>query len=186
MTVISESTLSLLRVLTMENESISVSVLPEVGAKILSLVDRCSGRNLLWQNPRIRPQRFPVDANFDNYWCGGWDDAFPTADPCVYQGEPYPNVGELRSLTWEVDQFEVNNAEATLQLSTWGPITPIRAVKIVSQMLARCQWTSYGAHIHALKLQRERVSSFRVVPDSYNRQIIPFWAPMANATLGLT
>jgi galactose mutarotase-like enzyme len=121
-----------LRVLTLENEWLSVSILPEVGAKITSLWDKQTGRNVLWENPRIRAQRFPIDSNFDNYWCGGWDDAFPTADSCVYQGEPYPNLGELRSLNWSVDDLFSDGSVATARLSAYGPITAIKASKNVS------------------------------------------------------
>src|ERR1700677_4686983 len=69
-----------LRILELENEWLSLSVLPEVGAKILTLYDKTGNRQILWENPRIRPQTYPIDANFDNYWCGGWDDAHPNQD----------------------------------------------------------------------------------------------------------
>ena len=121
-----------LRVLTLENEWLALSILPEVGAKIIKLFDKKSARNVLWENPRIRPQRFPVDSNFDNYWCGGWDDAFPTADACIYQGEPYPNLGELRSLNWEVEDLSVGASIATARLSAYGPVSAIKATKTVS------------------------------------------------------
>ena len=109
-----------------------MSVLPEVGAKILTLVDRKRGKNFLWENPRIRPQRFAIDANFDNYWCGGWDDAFPTADACTYNGEPFPNLGELRSLEWAVEEIHVDDDSAMLCLSALGPISAIKATKTIS------------------------------------------------------
>jgi hypothetical protein len=96
---VKEAALDKLRLLQLENEWLSLSILPEVGAKILTLFDKHAKRNLLWENPRIRPQTYPIDANFDNYWCGGWDDAYPSADACIYKGEPIPNVGELRLCT---------------------------------------------------------------------------------------
>lgn len=82
---INDTLLDGLRLLQLENEWLSLSILPEVGAKILTLLDKKSNRNLLCRNPRIRPQAYPIDANFDNYWCGGWDDAYPTADACVME-----------------------------------------------------------------------------------------------------
>jgi len=130
-----ETRLDGLRLLRLESDSLTVSILPEVGAKILTLVDKKSGRNLLWENSRIRPQKYPIDANFDNYWCGGWDDAYPTADACVHKGEPFPNLGELRSLEWSVDWLESRPNEAgevVAQLSALGPITPVRATKMVA------------------------------------------------------
>jgi len=121
-----------LRILQLENEWLSLSILPEVGAKILTLFDKKTARNVLWENPRIRPQRFPIDANFDNYWCGGWDDAFPTADACVHQGEPFPNVGELRSLLWQVEDLSAAGSSAVARLSAYGPISAIKATKTIS------------------------------------------------------
>jgi hypothetical protein len=66
-----------LTTLDLENRWLKVRVLPDIGAKIYDLV---------WK------------ADFDNYWCGGWDDAFPTCDECVFREQRYPSLGELRSL----------------------------------------------------------------------------------------
>lgn len=111
----------------LENSSILATILPEVGGKIIDLISKPSQRNWLWQNPRIKPQAFPVDANFDNSWCGGWDDAFPTCDPCSFGGEQFQALGELRSLEWSV----VSADNLSVELEAFGPITPIRATKTV-------------------------------------------------------
>jgi galactose mutarotase-like enzyme len=132
MTQVRDTSVENLRVIQLENDWISVSILPQVGAKILTLIDRRNNRNLLWENPRIRPQIYPIDANFDNYWCGGWDDAYPTADACVHQGEPFPNLGELRSLSWSVEELKADKAKGTVRLSTYGPISAIKATKTIS------------------------------------------------------
>ena len=78
-----------LRVLHLQNSSLEVSVLPEIGAKIYDVIHRPTDHNFLWHNPRIRPQTYAVEANFDNYWCGGWDDAFPTWDISSTIARPY-------------------------------------------------------------------------------------------------
>jgi hypothetical protein len=129
---VKEAALDKLRLLQLENEWLSLSILPEVGAKILTLFDKHAKRNLLWENPRIRPQTYPIDANFDNYWCGGWDDAYPSADACIYKGEPIPNVGELRSLHWTVEDLKANESEATATFSAYAPISPVKATKRVT------------------------------------------------------
>jgi hypothetical protein len=66
--------------LQLESESMRATILPDVGAEIYDLIWKASGRNILWHNPRIEPQRFPIEANFDNYWSGGWDEGFPTCE----------------------------------------------------------------------------------------------------------
>jgi galactose mutarotase-like enzyme len=116
-------------VLRLSNEALGVSILPTVGAKIFDLIDRSTGQNFLWHNSRIPAQSYPVEANFDNYWCGGWDDAFPTCETCTHQGEVYPNLGELRSVTWRVEELVESSPIASVRLSAGGPINPVRAQK---------------------------------------------------------
>jgi galactose mutarotase-like enzyme len=111
----------------LQSDEIRVTVLPGIGAKTYDLIDRKTGQNFLWHNPRIAPQAYAVEANFDNYWCGGWDDAFPTCESCTHNGETYPNLGELRSVVWRVEDYD--KGEETVRLSAGGPITPVRAEK---------------------------------------------------------
>jgi len=117
-------------VIRLENESLEVTVFPASGAKILDFIHRSSGQNFLWRNPRIAPAPYPIEANFDNYWCGGWDDAFPTCEACTHNGESYPNLGELRSIAWRVDTNRPTT-DNTLFLSAFGPISPVRAQKTI-------------------------------------------------------
>jgi galactose mutarotase-like enzyme len=116
----------------LETDFLRLIVLPEVGAKIYDLQWKEKNRTILWHNPRVPPQRFPFDANFDNYWCGGWDEGFPTCDPCEYAGEQYPALGELRSLRWEVENFGSRDGGASVKLSAFGPISPILATKTIT------------------------------------------------------
>ena len=115
----------------LQSDSLEVSILPELGAKLFDLIDRTTGHNFLWHNPRIAPQRYPIEANFDNYWCGGWDDGFPTCEACSHNGEVYPNLGELRSLQWKIAALDLVAPEPFVTLTSFGPISPVRARKIV-------------------------------------------------------
>ncbi|MCI0421553.1 MAG: DUF5107 domain-containing protein [Acidobacteria bacterium] len=120
-----------MRAIEMENEWLQVTILPEVGAKIYDLLCKRTGRNFLWHNPRIAPQPYPIEGIFDNYWCGGWDDCFPTCDACELRGEHYPGLGELRSLHWEVESADSHGEDSLARLSAFGPISPVRAEKRV-------------------------------------------------------
>jgi galactose mutarotase-like enzyme len=120
------------RAIVLESDWLRASVLPTVGAKIYDLVWKPAGRNILWHNPRILPRAYPIDGNFDNYWCGGWDDGFPTCDMCEYRGEQYPNLGELRSVTWQVEAAGEDREKAFVRLFAFGPISPVRAQKTVT------------------------------------------------------
>jgi hypothetical protein len=117
--------------LELESRWFKLRLFPDIGAKIYDLVWKPGKRNLLWHNPRIAPQTCAVEAEFDNYWCGGWDDAFPTCDECVFRDQRYPNLGELRSLKWNVDSAGHVGSGAFAQLSAFGPISPVKAVKTV-------------------------------------------------------
>ncbi len=132
-TVNAEAKVESLRAVVMENEWLRVSILPEVGAKIYDFVWKPTGRNFLWHNPRIAPQPYPIEANFDNYWCGGWDEGFPTCEECNFGGEHYPNLGELRSVRWTIDATTgAEGQDAVAKLSAFGPISPVRAEKTVT------------------------------------------------------
>jgi galactose mutarotase-like enzyme len=113
----------------LENELLEVSVFSGTGAKVFDLIDQRTGHNFLWHNPRIGPQAYPIEANFDNYWCGGWDDGFPTCEACTHNGEQYPNLGEFRSVDWKVEALDQSNAQPSVTLSAFGPISPIQAEK---------------------------------------------------------
>lgn len=116
-----------MRILEIGNRWLRACILPDVGAKILDLYWKPTGRNLLWRNPRVAPVTYPVEGIFDNYWCGGWDDCFPTCDACVHGGEQYPSLGEMRSVSWTVDAAD----EEGVVLSAFGPISPVHVVKSV-------------------------------------------------------
>jgi galactose mutarotase-like enzyme len=121
-----------IRGVALESDWFRASILPAIGAKIYDLVWKPTGKNILWHNPRIPPQVYPIDGNFDNYWCGGWDDGFPTCDPCEYGGEQYGGLGELRSLAWSVEEASAAGDRAFVRLSAFGPINPVRAEKTVT------------------------------------------------------
>ena len=117
-----------MRKIVLENSWFRAVILPDVGAKIYDLIWKPADRNLLWHNPRTAPQPYPIEAVFDNYWCGGWDDCFPTCDACIHGGEQYPSLGELRSLHWAVAAQNTLSAD----LSVCAPITPARVEKSVT------------------------------------------------------
>ena len=70
-------------VYTLENERISVSVMPELGGKIISLRDREKDFEALFQNPRPHYQARRPGDTFSDHDASGFDDAFPNIDPSV-------------------------------------------------------------------------------------------------------
>lgn len=93
-----------LQALVLENSQLRVTVLPELGAKIWSIVSKAHDREMLWHHPRMTPRRAHYGATYDNWFCGGWDEVFPNDFPVEIDGEMYPDHGEVWSLpaTWRV------------------------------------------------------------------------------------
>jgi hypothetical protein len=116
-----------LRVVRLENARLLVDVMPELGGKILRIVDKRGDRDVLWHSPRVEPHRAELHANFDDHWPGGWDEAFPGGAPSVNRyGDELPYMGELwtTAATHRVVRADAGGVELELVLAT--PITPAR------------------------------------------------------------
>jgi hypothetical protein len=118
----------------MENRTIALEVLPDLGAKIFRLIDKVGDRNMLWENARIPPHRAPVFASFDDHWSGGWDEAFPGGAPSTDRhGEPTPYMGELWTApNWEWRVLEAGPHAVSLETSVLTPLTPARYTRVLT------------------------------------------------------
>ncbi len=94
--------------LSYETDRLALIVLPRIGGKVISLVDRTTNRELLWREPN-RPIRQPAyGASYDQFDISGWDECFPTIAPCLYPSAPWSNTalpdhGELWTAVWSAD-----------------------------------------------------------------------------------
>jgi len=88
--------------IVLENAELGLSVFPAAGGKIMDLIHRPSGRNLLWHNPRVALAATNAGASFDDVWCGGWDEIFPTDPPCADAANSYHDHGDLWIGPWSV------------------------------------------------------------------------------------
>lgn len=102
----------------LEGRYLRVTVLPELGGKIYSIVSKADDTELLWHNPRLDPRRPPFGANFDNYFTGGWDHPFPTLNPSGTFPDQIPYLGELWSLPWQVLPADGDPCAVTIGVST--------------------------------------------------------------------
>lgn len=113
------------RAVIVENESLRLTVLPELGAKIYDIVHKRSGKNVLWHNPRIRPRKVPFGSRFDDVWSGGWDEIFPSDGESVVGIERFPEMGETWPLQWDY-RIAKRRDSATLITSVMTPISPVK------------------------------------------------------------
>jgi hypothetical protein len=115
----------------LENECLRTVVVPELGAKLVSLVDKRHWLEWL-VNPGNRPvKKLPYGAVFTEQDLSGWDEMFPTIVACEYPapgerfGAPLPDHGEVWTLPWAV---ELANADS-LRLSVEGKALPYRLTR---------------------------------------------------------
>ncbi len=111
--------------LTLENAALRVTVVPSLGGHVHELVDRVTGRDLLWHNPRTPPRPAPYGAYFDDWWSGGWDEIFPSGDRGTLHGERMPYMGELWCVPWTAESRTAGD-EAAIVSAGFGTIAPAR------------------------------------------------------------
>ena len=96
-----ERTLQSFRTIEANNGLIACAVLPELGAKILSLCDLRTRREWLWTSDRLPLARHAYGVSYvEKADTGGWDECFPTVAACEYplegqHGIELPDHGDL-------------------------------------------------------------------------------------------
>jgi galactose mutarotase-like enzyme len=131
--------------LALEASAVRVVVIPELGGKIVSLLDKQSGREWLLPPQRAYAQGVARSAGFVEQDMSGWDEMFPTINAGAYpvEGEyfaaPLPDHGEVWSAAWALD---ADNTDA-IALSVQGqalPYTLGRTVRVVGENTLRLEY----------------------------------------------
>ncbi len=112
------------REVRLENDLLSLTILPDRGAEVSSLVHRKSCTDVLWKAPWGMHRQTTGDTEtlwMDGY-AGGWQEIFPNGgDPCVYQGALLGFHGEASVSKWDciVDRTssEAASAEFSVRLA---------------------------------------------------------------------
>lgn len=120
-----------LREVTLTGGGLTVVVLPEVGAKIISVVSERSGREFVWRDPTRPVGRVGPGARYADHDASGIDDCFPTVDACAYPGGAYdgmalPDHGDLWARGWTAEQ-----ADDQAVFTVTGDALPYRFTKRV-------------------------------------------------------
>lgn len=87
------------------NPEVKIAVVPELGAKIISLKNARTGREWMW-HPQGELELFhnsPGD-DFSRSPLTGVDECLPTIQPCIWRGRKLPDHGEIWSAEWELDE----------------------------------------------------------------------------------
>ncbi len=101
-----ESTWQHLPAVTLESPLMRVVIIPDLGAKIVSLFDKI--RQYEWLAPPMRPLKKTIyGAVFKDQDMSGWDEMMPTIDACAFDGIKLPDHGEVWSIPWTVENTSV-------------------------------------------------------------------------------
>ena len=91
-------------VYVLRNQRVEIAVVPELGAKIISLKNLETGREWMWHPPDgMNLFRNHPDDDFSKSPLVGVDECLPTIAPCSWRGRDLPDHGELWNTPWGVD-----------------------------------------------------------------------------------
>ena len=122
-----------LETIRLENDHLSLLILPQLGAKIHEFVHKASATNLLWHNPRLAPGPVHYGMRFDDNWSGGWDELIPNDVPIPFpNGDVLPDHGEVWSQASDWRLVSQSEREITLSFVHLGRVLPTRFEKTVS------------------------------------------------------
>lgn len=100
-----ETTFKKTKALKMENDYISIIILPEIGSKIASIYSKEKDFEFLFQNKDDSYKKPEFDSVFEEYDCSGFDDCFPNIDPSRLKYNDseiiYPDHGEIWSAKFD-------------------------------------------------------------------------------------
>lgn len=118
--------------ITMESERLMVSFIP-VGSRMVSLIDKSSGREFLLQGKSEKCITGTYDSYLPDFDPFGFDEMFPTINECFYEDYPWkgvriPDHGEVWSLEWDCGIY----SDDSLGMSVHGIRLPYRLEKRIS------------------------------------------------------
>ena len=96
-----------LRLLTMENEILKISILVDKGTDIIELLYKPKDIDFMWVSPiDFKPGEFDRK-NFLEGYLGGWQEIIPNGgDGCVYKGAGFNLHDETPQLSWDYEILE--------------------------------------------------------------------------------
>src|SRR5690348_5920266 len=89
----------------LSNSEVKLAIVPELGAKIISLKNVRTGREWMWHpHGELKLFHNPPGDDFSRSPLAGVDECLPTIAPCAWHGRELPDHGEVWSAEWDVDE----------------------------------------------------------------------------------
>jgi hypothetical protein len=114
----------------LKNPCVELGVVPALGARIISLVDRRTGREWMW-HPRAGLKLFTnrPDDDFSISPLAGMDDCVPTISRCTWRGRELPDHGEVWAQPWQLDEEAWSRGRLTTRVHL--PISPFELERAI-------------------------------------------------------
>ena len=94
----------------LKNDEIEVKFIPELGGRVSSLVNKRTGKEWVWKDPRLSTRKVEEGQDYDDNWQGGWEELFPNDAIENFSWGPGFDHGELWFKSWELLNLSENNA----------------------------------------------------------------------------
>jgi len=99
------------------NGEVELVVVPELGAKIISLKNMRTRREWLWHpTDHLKLFRNHSGDDFSASPLAGIDECLPTISPCVWRGRDLPDHGEVWNQPWQLDENALQNGILTTSI----------------------------------------------------------------------
>jgi galactose mutarotase-like enzyme len=116
----------MLQAVVLSNDVLELVIFPGTGARIYSIFHKESQTEFLWHHPHNPPRPTNTTETFDDVFPGGWDELFPTCDPCEFQGIHIPDHGEVWAIPWEWAIEKVDDVTQWLYTGVTAKLFPVR------------------------------------------------------------
>ena len=94
----------------LKNDEIEVKFIPELGGRVSSLVNKRTGKEWVWKDPRLSTRKVEEGQDYDDNWQGGWEELFPNDAIENFSWGPGFDHGELWFKSWDLLNLSENNA----------------------------------------------------------------------------
>lgn len=127
-----------LKLITMENEKIKLSILVGKGTDILELVYKPKDIDFMWISPKNFSSsdikgNFLDNSDFLETFLGGWQEIIPNGgSPCIYKGASYRLHDETPKLPWNYQILEDTSSEISLKFFLSLKKMPLYVEKIIT------------------------------------------------------
>jgi galactose mutarotase-like enzyme len=122
----------------LENELIRTIIVPNLGAKIVSLFDKTCQHEWL-AGPMRSLKQTSYGADFVSQDMSGWDEMMPTIVSCDWDGAQLPDHGEVWSIPWTLE-----NTNDAISLSVVGTAMPYHFARSVAFSAPDCLELRYS------------------------------------------